>query len=190
MIDITQVTACLVSKDHPYPKEVLDHVSSFPFAQIIVMTESDSPHRKHDLFAMAKTELLYCQDDDAIAPIQELAELSDPTTINLATKQGHYDAYKDKRTAVGFGWGCFFPRSILASLKAYTDVYGEDQVYKRETERILMCLNYPQNRFVLPIRDLPSAMAPDRLSMQPGHYDYIPLVEERCAEIIRTAKRV
>ncbi len=184
MINLKQVSACLITKESTYPVEIWESVLSAGFGEILILTNSDSPHRKHELFTKAKFDLLYTQDDDAICPIEELRKLSDPVNINLATKQFHFDKYNSLRTAVGFGWGCFFPKLILASLKLYTDKYGEDEVFKREAERILMCLNYPQNRFVLPIQDLPSAFAPDRLSNQAGHYDYIDIVETRCKTII------
>ncbi len=184
MIDPSKISACFITKDSVYPKVIIDHISKFPFGEVLILTHSDSPHRKHELFQKAKFDLLYYNDDDAMCPIDQLLELSDPEKINLTTKERHFEAYKDYRTAVGFGWGCIFPKSILGSLKLYTDVYGEDEVYKRETERILMCLNFPQNRLVLPIIDLPSATAPDRLSMQPGHYSYIQTVEDRCKTLI------
>lgn len=180
MIDPSKVSCCVVTKDSVYPPEVLSHISKFPFGEILILTHSDSPSRKHDLFAKAKFDILYAQDDDAITPIQELIELADPSEITLAQKPGHQEAYKDLKYAVGFGWGCFFPKRILPSLKSYTDVYGEDEVYRRETERILMCLNYPQKRLVLPIQDLPSAYAPDRLWRQPKHMDFARIAGERC----------
>lgn len=181
MINLRIVSACLITKEVTYPAIILERLLKFEFGEILILTNCDSPYRKHELFAKAKYDLLYCQDDDAICPIAELANLADPEKINLATKPAHLEFYKNMKTAVGFGWGAIFPKKILASLKRYTSVYGEDHVFKRETERILMCLNFPQNRFVLPIADLPSALASDRLSMQPGHYNYIPLVEQRCS---------
>ena len=189
MIDLSDVTACLISKDPVYPLEVLAHVSSFPFGEILVLTYSDSPHRKHELFAKAKFDTIYYNDDDAICPIRELLEVSDTNEITLAQKPSHQEAYKDLPYAVGFGWGCFFPKHILGSLKRYTDVYGEDEVYKRETERILMCFN-PHKRLVLPITDLPSAYAPDRLWRQPQHQNFAQIAGQRCQEIIRNQTQV
>lgn len=184
MIDLKNVSACLITKDSTYPKEILNQLIEFPFGEILILTNCDSPHRKHELFQKAKYDLIYYQDDDAICPIKELAELSDANTINVAMKQGHFDAYKNTRMTMGLGWGSILPKKCLDVLKLYSTKYGEDFIYKRETERILTYLNYPQNRLVLPIVDLPSAMAPDRLSMQPNHYNYINTVEERCKTLI------
>lgn len=188
MIDLSQVSACLITKDPVYPREILAQLTQFPFGEILILTNCDSPHRKHELFNKAKYDLLYYQDDDAICPIQDLAEQADPTMITCAMKPFHLEKYKDSKIAL-VGWGSFFPKSVLAKLQLYRDVYGEDFIYKRETERIMTYLNYPQKRLELPIADLPSAWANDRLSMQPRHYDYIPVVEERCLVIDESLRK-
>lgn len=186
MLDLKDVSCCLITKDPTYPLEILRHLQQFPFGEILVLTHSDSPYRKHELFAKAKHDTLYYQDDDAICPVKELAELSQLDIINLAIKEEHFEQYKHTRMTMGLGWGSLFPKHLLDSLKAYTDVYGEDEVYKRETERIFTYLNFPQNRLVLPITDLPSAYAEDRLWRQPVHYNNIAVVEKRCDKILRT----
>ncbi len=184
MIDPKTVSACLITKDDIYPAEVLRHVASFGFGEILILTHSDSPFRKHELFAKAKYETIYCQDDDAVCPIRHLLDLSEPNIINLAMKQGHFDAYSRTRMTMGLGWGSLFPKSLLDSLKRYTDVYGEDEVYKRETERIFTYLNFPQKRLVLDIIDLPSAFAEDRLWRQPKHQDFMNIAGERCSKLL------
>lgn len=184
MIDLSKVSCCLITKDPVYPPEIIQNLSQYPFGEILVLTNCDSPHRKHELFAKVKYDLIYYQDDDAICPVRELTLLSDPTKINVAMKQRHFEAYSHLRMTMGLGWGAIFPKKLLDSLQKYRDEYGEDEVYKRETERIFTYLNSPQNRFVLPIVDLPSAFAADRLSMQPGHYDYIQVVDTRCSKLL------
>lgn len=149
----------------------------------MILTNCDSPYRKHELFNKAKFEVIYYQDDDAICPIKELIENYRPDIINVAMKPGHFEQYKNMRLTMGLGWGSLFPKKMLASLQKYTDKYGEDEIFKRETERILTYLNFPQNRLILPIEDLPSAYAEDRLWRQPQHYDNIKIVEERCSVI-------
>jgi len=179
-IDLRKVSCCLLTKDSVYPQEILDNIAQYPFGEILILTNSDSPYRKHGLFKKAKYDYIYYQDDDAICPIKELVELSKPDILNIAMKPKHIEIYKDKKMTMGLGWGSIFPKSLLKSLKKYTDIYGEDEVYKRETERILTSLNYPQNRLSLNIVDLPSATNPDRLWRQPNHQDFLLIVEERC----------
>jgi hypothetical protein len=182
MIDLRQVSCCLITKDLTYPREILDHLLSFAFGEVMILAGCDSPHRKQELFAKAKYDYIYYQDDDCIAPVLQLVELSKPNIINCAMKPGHLQAYARSRIAL-LGWGSIFPKSVIRVLDQYRGVHGEDFLYKRETERIMTWFSYPQNRLELPIQDLPSAMASDRLSMQPNHYDYIPMVEQRCAAI-------
>lgn len=182
-LDLSKVSACLITKEKTYPQPIWESVLNAGFGEVFILTNCDSPHRKHELFNKAKHDWIYYQDDDALCPIKELADQAQAGIITQAIKPAHQEAYKDKRLSVGLGWGTFFEKSLLSSLKKYTDVYGEDDLYKRETERILTYLNYPQKRLVLPILDLPSATQPDRLCYQPGHYEAIQLVEERCSKI-------
>jgi len=183
MEKIENISCCLITKDSVYPPEVLDHISQFPFGEILILTHSDSPFRKHELFAKAKFDYIYYQDDDCIAPVQELLEQSKPDIINLAIKPAHYNLHKDNRATMGLGWGAIFPKKLLEVLKKYTDVYGEDEVYKRETERIFTYLSYPQNRLLLPIQDLPSAYNDSRLWRQPNHLEFKSIAEQRCKTI-------
>lgn len=183
MIDLKNVSCVLLTKEDVYPKEILDHVLKYPFGEILILTHSDSPHRKYEIFAKAKYETIYYNDDDAICPIEPLVALSQPDLINVAMKQGHFEAYKNDKGTMGLGWGSIFPKSLLKSLDRYVKIYGEDEVFKRETDRIFTYLNYPQNRLILPIIDLPSAYAPDRMWRQPNHVSSGVLAGERCKKL-------
>lgn len=183
-MELKNITACLLTKEEVYPQVILDNVNKYPFKEVLIGTHSPSPYMKHELFKRVKTKYIYYQDDDAIVPIDELLSESLREIINTAMKQGHYDAYRGSRATMGLGWGAIFPRSLLASLYKYTDKYGFDEVYQRETERIFTYLNYPQNRIVLDIKDLPSAYAEDRLWRQPDHVVFKELAISRCKEIV------
>ncbi len=179
-----EVSLCLISKDPTYPQEVLDSVQGVGFGEILILTSSDSPYRKHELFAKAKYEMVAYQDDDAICPWVNILAFSRPDIINVAMKEGHAMAHQDNRATMGLGWGAVFPKKMLDSLNKYTDIYGEDEVFKRETERIFTYLNYPQNRLVLSIIDLPSAYAEDRLWRQPEHNQFKEIAQQRCAPLV------
>ena len=183
MINLSNVSACFITKDPCYPPEIIQNVTKFPFGELLFLTACDSPHRKQELFAKAKNDYLFYQDDDCIAPIELLAQQAKPNIINCAMRTWHIKRYANSRIAL-MGWGSIFPKETIKVLDRYRLRYGEDMLYKRETERIMTYLSFPQNRLDLPIVDLPSATAPDRLSMQPGHYDYIPQVEERCGWLL------
>lgn len=182
-VPFNQISCCLITKDLTYPKEILDRIAKFPFGEILILTSSDCPGRKQELFHKAKYNWIYYQDDDCIAPIQQLYEQMGDG-ITLAMKQEHFDQYKNMRMTMGLGWGAFFPKKCINVMQSYRLRFGEDELYRREDTRIMTYLNYPQTRLVLPIYDLPSATAPDRLYRQPVHYDNIKIVEERCKDLV------
>lgn len=183
-IDLSKVSCCLITKEAVYPKVIEDEIMKHNWGEVLVLVNSDSPYNKHRLFAAAKNKLIYYQDDDAICPTKELSENCNPDMINVVMKPEHYEAYKDTRMTMGLGWGSIFPKSLLQSLIKYANVYGYDDIYKRETERIFTYLNYPQNRLSLEVKDLPSAYAEDRLWRQPEHNKNIEIVEERCSKLV------
>lgn len=184
MVDPKKVSACLITKDAIYPPEVLAHTASFGFGEILIKTNCPNSAGKDELFKKAKYDLIYYSDDDAICPIKEILEQAEPDIITCAMKPGHITAYAPLRIAC-FGWGSIIPKKAIEELYLYRAVYGEDDLYKREYDRILTFFNYPQKRLDLPIHDLPSAFAPDRYSTQPGHYNNIPLMEQRCKNLIQ-----
>lgn len=181
--ELKNISCCLITKDPVYPAAILDRLMKLPFGEFLILTNSDSPYRKHELFAKAKHDWLYYQDDDALCPAEELIKEAEPTLITLALKAGHFEAYRGTRMTMGIGWGAVFEKEGLHILRKYTDKYGEDFLFKRDTEKILTSLWFPQKRLVLPIEDLPSATAPDRLWREPDHYNYGALCEERCTSL-------
>lgn len=182
MIDPKNISACFITKESRYPKEILPSIFNYPWGEILILTHCESPHLKQELFEKAKHEYLFYCDDDCIPPIDKLLPLAKPGVITCAMKTHHLQAYSRSRIAL-LGWGSIFPKSAIDVLDLYRAEYGEDDLYRRETERIMTYFNYPQVRLDLPIVDLPSAFGPDRLSMQPEHYQKIPIVEQRCALI-------
>jgi len=189
MIRPNAISACFNTKDPIYPPEIMGGVLQIPFGEILIRTHSDSPHRKQELFRVAKHQWIYYQDDDCIAPIKQLLERAEPDKLTCAMKPGHLTAYA--RTPIALiGWGGIFPKRFIEVLDLYRTRYGEDFLYKRETERIMTYLLgvEKQVRLDLPIVDLPSAWAADRLWRQPGHNDYIPQVEQRCQEILTSVR--
>lgn len=181
-LDPRHVSACFITKDPVYPPEIVSRVMAVGFGECLFLTHCSSPHLKQSLFRSARHDFLYYQDDDCLAPIDALLEAAVPDQITCAMKPFHLKAYSGSRIAL-VGWGSIIPKRTLGVLDTYRAVYGEDALYRRESERILTWLSWPQQRLDLPIVDLPSAFAPDRLSMQPDHYSYIPAVEKRCAEL-------
>jgi hypothetical protein len=178
----SHISACFITKDSTYPREICERVHAIGFGELLFLTGCPSPHLKQRLFEKAWCPYIYYQDDDCLAPIEQLLAAAVPDRITCAMKPSHLEAYRARRIAL-LGWGAIFPKSAIRVLDRYRAVYGEDALFRRESERIMTYLHYPQQRLDLPIVDLPTAFAADRLSMQPGHYDYIPVVEERCSAL-------
>ncbi len=183
MVNLNNVSCCLITKDPFYPKAILDHLSQFPFGEILILTNSPNSAAKDQLFKKAKYDHIYYQDDDAVCPINELVQEADRDIITCAMKPGHIQSYSRLRIAC-FGWGSIIPKKAVDQMHIYIDKYGEDELYKREYDRILTFFNFPQKRLDLPIYDLPSAYAQDRYSNQPHHYTNIPMMEQRCKELL------
>lgn len=179
------ISCCLITKEDLYPSAILASIAAIGFGEILMLTHCPSPHLKQRLFEKAHHPFIYYQDDDCLSPLQELLAQCVPDKITCAMTGHHLKCYADKRIAL-LGWGSIFPKSIIKVLDRYRAVYGEDTLFRRESERIMTCLSFPQLRLDLPITHLETAFAPDRLSMQPRHYDNIPLVEERCSKLDRT----
>jgi hypothetical protein len=188
-LDPRHVSACFITKDATYPSAIVEQVMAVGFGECLFLTNCPSPHLKQRLFDKAAFDYLYYQDDDCIAPIVEVLAAAAPDRITCAMKPSHLESYKASRIAL-LGWGSVFPKRVINVLDQYRAVYGEDAVFRRESERIMTWLAWPQQRLDLPIEDLPSAWAPDRLSMQPDHYSYIPIVEARCAGLFGVAEVV
>lgn len=182
-LDHKHVSACFITKDPVYPSVIVERVMAVGFGEYLFLTNCQSPHLKQSLFAKARHEFIYYQDDDCFAPIDALLAAAVPDRITCAMKPFHISGYSNSRIAL-LGWGSIFPKRTIQVLDLYRAVYGEDALYRRESERIMTWLSWPQQRLELPIQDLPSAFAPDRLSMQPDHYSYIPIVESRCAALV------
>jgi hypothetical protein len=184
-MDLSKTSCCLITKEDVYPREILASLMYYPFGEMLILTHSDSPYRKYELFEKAKHGTLYYQDDDAICNVQDLVDNYKPGVFNILMDPPKIEQYKNRRMTMGFGWGALFERSILHDpLLEYKRLYGEDELLRRDAEKILTHIVYPQNRIASYHQDLPSAMAPDRLWQEPQHWSNMDLIENKCARII------
>src|SRR5436190_23471135 len=112
MISLNKISACLITKEERYPKEIFDEIQKIDFGEILILTGCDSPHRKQELFQKAKYDYIYYSDDDCIAPIADLLQQATPDVITCAMKPTHLRAYARSRIAL-LGWGSIFPKSAI-----------------------------------------------------------------------------
>lgn len=182
-LDPRHISACLITKDPVYPPAILEALRPIGFGEILIETNCPSLHHRYQVAASASKEYVYVQDDDCLAPIPELLALPVDEGITCAMKPGHLAGYRNTRIAL-VGWGAIFPTPLLGVLDQYRTVYGEDALFQREADRIFTYLNFPQRRLALPIEDLPSAWAPDRMWREPTHAISLAQVEARCAALM------
>ncbi len=158
------VTAVLITRHAEYPKEIkLDG-----FGEVIIRTESPSVFERYLLAEKAKCDVIYFQDDDCIVDYKELYRLYDGRLTNYMTEH-HYNAYKGTGATL-VGWGCMFPKTMLASLGKYTEKYGIDAHLLREADRIFTVLNQPHNTIIGNHQDLDTSRGPDRMWKEENHW--------------------
>ena len=149
------VTACLLSYKRPENiQSIVDCLQQFPFIDEILVWNNNpskqlSPEGKNvrvinalenkicfgrfQCAKLAKNELIYVQDDDAIVPnIRILYDkfLKNSYSIVHNLRPGHY-AFKDQYDHFNghvslLGWGAFFEKSRLSVFEDYLKKWPED----------------------------------------------------------------
>jgi hypothetical protein len=158
------VTAVLITRHAEYPKEInLDG-----FGEVLIRTESPSVFERYLLADKAKCDVIYFQDDDCIVDYKSLYSLYDGRLTNYMTEH-HQSVYKSKGATL-VGWGCFFPKTMLASFSKYIDKYGVDAHLLREADRIFTVLNQPFNTIIGTHQDLTSASDGSRMWQESNHW--------------------
>jgi len=171
-------TAVLITKLPEYPKEILDSLPEFD--EILIKTECPSVLYRYELATQAKNDLIYCQDDDCIIDVEALYKHYNGQLTN-AIKDYHFNAYKSTGITL-VGWGCFFPKSMLDFSK-YIEKYEIDDLLLSQADRVFTYFNQPHNSIIMPIRDLPSAMDPTRMSTQTDHWTNLQEIQKKLLTI-------
>jgi hypothetical protein len=173
------VSCILITKEKEYPQEVL---RSLPFDDVIIERECPSVYRRYELALQAKHTVIYVQDDDCVIDVHRLLRSYDGRLTNAITEH-HLNAYFGTgMTLVGFG--TMFPKSMI-DFSPYIERYGVDPLLLSQADRVFTYLNQPHNSIVMPIRNLPTAIAPDRMSTQGDHWVNLQLIQRRCAALGR-----
>ncbi len=178
MIDPKDCTACLITTMDKYPPEVLETIEGVGFADILIYPNCPNIAGRLDLFQKAKTPFLFTQDDDALCPFGFLFGHADPSCLTTVMHPGHIEFY-GSRTHCLMNWGALFPKSTTDVLHKYIDIFGGDAIFLREFDRIFTGLNFPQLRLPYQVTNLPRSADPDRLSMDPKHFEFMEEAERR-----------
>lgn len=167
------ITAVLLKWNRAKELEAIEtHLRSFSeINEVIIWDNTKENHINYGRYLgaiKAKNDIIYTQDDDCIVNnIRSLIDKWDGKRIVNLLKPSHMSLYGNHTM---FGWGTLFDRRWVGCLDKYKDKWGEDYVFKRETDRIFSILNtsgfvtYPGD-----IDDFPSANDHYALYKQPDH---------------------
>lgn len=174
VIQPSQVDAIIVTRGNvdvqPIKKSLTD------FRSTIVWDNSQGPNMGpfgQFLAAcyMAKSDVVYFQDDDCVTFPWEIVARWEPGIIvcNMGTS-GHGANYLNRADKLmGFG-SVFDKRLIKPTFEKYWDKFPIDRITWREPGRIFTAMNTGIVKVVtVPVRNLPWATADDRLYKQEEH---------------------
>lgn len=176
-----KISAVLIERGSEYPEIILERldIGDF-FDEILVLPNCSSIYNRYLAARTAKNPIIYIQDSDCLINHQVLFESYNGQITN-AMPTPFQDKYKDLPCTL-VGWGCYFPKSMLASFDKYINKYGVDKHLLREADRIFTFLNQPFNTVNLPHEDL--FQSPDRMCEHPDHYISMNAALDKCKNLI------
>ena len=156
------VTVCLITWKRQYNiPQIMESLLKWPFVgQICLLDNSRGKnyinYGRYLQAEKAEYDLIYTQDDDCIINnlgdvYSKFIENTDTLTHSGTTEyqeQIPKHTYGEHQMAMA-GWGMFFSRPMMRVLKRYTDRFGEDYCFYRETDRIFSLLLKTPHNFVL-----------------------------------------
>ena len=189
-----KVTACLITwKRQANLSQIIYNLQRWNFInQIMILDNSKGEniinYGRYIQALKAENDLIYVQDDDCmVRNANEIYDkfITDPTTICHAGIIDYQrvipqNIYGEKQMAI-LGWGAVFNRNWIGVLDKYTNKYGKDHCFYRETDRIFSMLLNKHHNFILgDIMHLDGKDGPNALCNQPDHIKYKKLAIERC----------
>jgi hypothetical protein len=164
MLDRSQVSACLVSRE-PIDPRILEALEGF--GEIIVGDGAFGPYARYEAVAKAKFDIIYTQDDDCLVDIDALLELWDGNFLTNVRPERSEPCF-DNSTLTG--WGSLYRKELVQpALDRYIRKYGMDDLYRREADRIFSGLN-KHILVCVKVDNLPNATGVDRLTDRPDHW--------------------
>lgn len=133
MIDRSQISACLVSRE-PIDPRILKSLEGF--GEILIGDGKFGPYARYDeAVAKAKFDIIYTQDDDCLVNIDALLELWNGSFV-ANVMPDRLEPCFNHNTLIG--WGALFKKELaLTALDRYAQKYGKDYLYCREADRIV-----------------------------------------------------
>jgi len=175
---VIPATAVLVTRGDVDLEQILATLAVFD--EVIVWNNAERENLKcYGRFAgarEARNDLVYVQDDDLMAPVEELF--------------GHYDGgivanRKPDEEWRFVGAGAFFDRRLLGVFDEYLVAYPLDDDFLRAADIVFAYAN-PYRSVWVGYEDLAWAMAPNRMYWEPDHYSVRERVKARTLKLAST----
>lgn len=111
---------------------------------------------------------VYVQDDDAVVDVPAVLAAYNPTRMTCNMPADRRREYRDGIALVG--WGAVFPAALpIHALAKYQQAgMPEDEILRREADRVVTCLS-PLELIDVPFVSLPQAFAADRMGQEARH---------------------
>jgi hypothetical protein len=191
-----KISAVLINYNRPRElEEIKKHLSGYSFIDEIIVRDNAADnlisYGRYVAMREARNPIIYFQDDDCI--IGNLQKLYD----EFCNYHGQVFVNGMKAERMQFyngpdsmcGWGAFLYKDWVWVLDLYIQKYGIDYVLMREADRIFtMLMRVPRRTIVADVKDFPSAMSPDALSLQLNHEDYKRIAIERSRKVLDYVK--
>ena len=128
-------------------EQIISHLKGLGFEDLIIIHDDGNRllNRKFGAYR-AKYDWIYTQDDDVIVKnIPELIKEAEDNKIVANMQEKHIAFYEKEENGGGkiclIGWGGIFKRDLFFNCGEYTKKFPQDDLYKREFDRVFTWLN-------------------------------------------------
>lgn len=170
-IDPSQVSAVLVTKGDHDLTEIYESIAAAGITDVVTWDNSQVPvdfscYGRYAGVDDAKNDWIFHQDDDLVAPVADILQAVDPEADRHTIVANNRAEEEWLLTAMG----TVFHRDLADCFAEYIALYGFDSDFCRVSD-VVFAYQHPYRRIVLPYRDLDWARDPDRMHLQPDHYE-------------------
>ena len=148
---------------------VTRNLLDYDFIDEIMVVKSDvGPHQRWEAAKRAKNSTIYVQDDDCIiGNIMDIYNAYDKKHVTLGMERDRWPIYENQRSKM-VGWGAFFEKSWVKRMDPYIKMFGKDDIYKRESDRIFTYYN-PTKMILAHVHNFPTALDSEAMCLQEEH---------------------
>lgn len=152
-----KVSAVLITREPAWPAEAYPRLPSFTeFDEVLVETNCPGIHRRFELAAAARNDVVYVQDDDVDVDVVDLLVHYDGRLTNVMDER-QIPIYAESGATL-IGWGALFPKRLI-DFSRWRACFGDEPIPSREYDRVFTYLAQPHNTIVRPIRMLRRSVA-------------------------------